>query len=57
MIASFLGAMVFAVVMFILGYGQVNYLQGYGVNPSLVDLEIVGLIILMLAPIFIGGRK
>jgi hypothetical protein len=43
--------------MFVLGYGQVNYLQGNLVNPSIVDLEIVGLIILMLSPIFIGGKK
>ncbi len=57
MVISFVAAMVFAVAMFILGYGQVNYLQGYGVNPSLVDFEIVGVIILLLAPIFIGGKR
>lgn len=57
MVISFIAAMVFAVAMFILGYGQVNYLQGYGVNPSLVDFEIVGVIILLLAPIFIGGKR
>jgi energy-coupling factor transport system permease protein len=57
MVVSFMAAMVFAVVMFVLGYGQVNYLQGGVVNPSLVDFEIVGLIILMLSPIFIGGKK
>ncbi len=57
MVITFIAAMVFAVAMFILGYGQVNYLQGSGVNPSLVDFEIVGVIILLLAPIFIGGKR
>jgi energy-coupling factor transport system permease protein len=57
MLFSFAGAMVLAVFMFILGHGQVNYLQGYGISPTLVDLEIVGVILLMLSPIFIGGRK
>ncbi len=57
MVASFIAAMVLAVTMFVLGYGQVNYLQGNVVNPSLVDFEIVGLIILLLSPIFIGGKK
>jgi energy-coupling factor transport system permease protein len=57
MLVSFVSAIAFSVVMFILGYGQVNYLQGYGVDPSLVDIEIIGVVILMLAPIFVGGRK
>ncbi len=57
MMVSFLAAMIFSVVMFIMGYGQVNYLQGYGINPTSVDFEIVSLILLMLAPIFIGGKR
>ena len=57
MVVSFIAAMVFAVAMFVLGYGQSNYLQGSTINPSLVDFEIIGLIVLMLAPIFIGGKR
>lgn len=57
MLISFIGAMVFSVIMFIFGYGQVDYIRGNGINPRLIDFEIVGLILLLLAPIFIGGRK
>jgi energy-coupling factor transport system permease protein len=57
MLISFIGAMVFSVIMFIFGYGQVDYIRGNGINPRLIDFEIVGLVLLLLAPIFIGGRK
>lgn len=55
MLVSFISAMVFAVAVFIMGHGYVAYLDGQKVDPSLVDFEIIGLILLMLAPIFVGG--
>jgi energy-coupling factor transport system permease protein len=57
MVISFTAAMAFAVVMFVLGHGQVAYLEGLGVNPSMLDLEIVGTTVLLLSPIFIGGKR
>jgi energy-coupling factor transport system permease protein len=57
MVISFTAAMVFAVAMFILGHGQVAYLDGFAVNPSLLDFEIIGVTVLLLSPIFIGGKK
>ena len=57
MIVCFIAAMVFAVAMFVIGYGQVDYLHGQVIRPGLVDFEIIGVIILLLSPIFLGGKK
>ncbi|HEY3419877.1 MAG TPA: energy-coupling factor transporter transmembrane component T [Methanomassiliicoccales archaeon] len=57
MVISFVAAMFFAVAMFIVGHGHVDYLAGEMTSPSLLDFEIIGVILLLLSPIFLGGRK
>ena len=57
MIVCFIAAMVFAVAMFVIGYGQIDYLHGQVIRPGLVDFEIIGVIILLLSPILLGGKK
>ncbi len=57
MIVMFLAAIPFGIVMFILGYGNGDYLNGttFGIRPA--DVAVVATYILLFSPILLGGRR
>lgn len=57
MIALFLAAIPFGVVMFILGYGGADYMAGTPFVVKNVDMLVVSVEVLFFAPILIGGPK
>jgi energy-coupling factor transport system permease protein len=57
MCVLFLAALPFGVAMFILGYGNVNYLAGAPLTVSMTGLTVAVIEAMFFAPILLGARK
>lgn len=57
MMAMFLAAIPFGIIMFILGYGNADYYSGatFGVRPG--DIAVVAAYIILFMPMLLGGRR
>jgi energy-coupling factor transport system permease protein len=57
MITTFIAALPFGIAMYVLGYGNADYINGDPFSVSTMDLYIVTIEVALFAPIFAGGRK
>jgi energy-coupling factor transport system permease protein len=57
MIVMFLAAIPFGIVMFILGFGDANYTGGALFSVSDLDVLVVGIEVLLFAPILVGAPR
>ncbi len=57
MMAMFIAAAVLGIALFILGYGNADYLRGAGLNWSSGDVLAIAAYLLLLSPIVLGGRR
>jgi hypothetical protein len=57
LIAIFLAAIPFGVVMYVLGHGNVDYLHGATLSAANLDLLIASVEALFFVPLLLGGSK
>ncbi|MBM4237714.1 MAG: energy-coupling factor transporter transmembrane protein EcfT [Euryarchaeota archaeon] len=57
MTAMFIAAAVLGIALFILGYGNADYLRGVGLDWSLGDVLVISIYVILLSPIVVGGRR
>ncbi|QLH75260.1 MAG: energy-coupling factor transporter transmembrane protein EcfT [Methanomassiliicoccales archaeon] len=57
MIASFLAALPFGIAMFILGFGNADYINGAPLSICIDDILVIMVEIALFLPIFAGGRR
>ena len=57
MIALFLAAIPFGVVMFVLGHGNTDYIRSAPLAFTTIDLVIISVEVLLFAPIMAGGKR
>jgi len=57
MIASFVLSIVFGISLFVLGYGNADYLNGAGFHYGVDDFLVLAAYVILLSPILAGGGK
>jgi hypothetical protein len=56
MIASFVAALPFGIIMFVLGYGNVNYISGAPFTITTIGTLVAFLELMFYVPILVGAK-